>query len=129
MTPKTDSLIEAVRFEDADQVEALIRSGAPLEEKDKKGQTPLILAAKTDQYEIAERLLGAGANVFAVSDFGWTAGYAAQTSNLAGGPEFDALQRFKVQLEQRGYPVPGPDKPDIKRMAEEGNWPPREWRH
>lgn len=128
MATKTDSLVNAVMNEDVSRVEALIAQGAPLEESDHRGQTPLVIAAVSDQFEIAERLLQAGADPFAVDKFGWTAGYAIQTSKLQRGPEFDAMQRVSVQLIERGYPVPGPDKPEIKRMVAEGNWPPVEWR-
>ena len=125
MSGKSENLVEAVMMEDSSGVERLIAEGAILEEADKKGQTPLIIAAKTDQFTIAEKLLEAGANPFAVSQFGWTAGYAVQTSKLQRGPEFEARERVTVLLEQRGYSMPGPDKPDIKQMVAEGNWPPR----
>jgi uncharacterized protein len=127
MATKYDSLVDAVMNEDRAQVEALIDRGAPLEEKDHRGQTPLVIAAVTDQFRIAEILLQAGADPFAVDKFGWTAGYAAQTSALARGPEFEAKARFEAMLTQRGYPMPGPDKPEIKQMVADGNWPPAEW--
>lgn len=124
---KSDSLIEAVMIADPGEVERLIAAGAPLEQANHKGETPLIIAAKTDQFRIAETLLRAGANPFAVSQFGWTAGYAAQTSRLVRGPEFEAKARVAAELEARGYPVPGPDKPEIKQLVAEGKWPPAEW--
>ncbi len=125
MSGKSENLVDAVMMEDSSRVEQLIAEGAPLEEADHKGQTALIIAAKTDQFEIAELLLNAGADPFAVSQFGWTAGYAVQTSKLQRGPEFDARERVARLLEERGYPVPGPDKPDIKKMVASGNWPPQ----
>lgn len=125
MATKSDNLVDAVMHGDVGHVDQLIENGASLEETDHKGQTALILAAKTDQFTIAEKLLLAGADPFAVSQFGWTAGYATATSKLQRGPEFEARERFTELLEQRGYPMPGPDKPDIKRMVAEGKWPPR----
>lgn len=122
-----ETLIEAVYERDKARVIELASSGAALEERDLEGQTPLVLAASTDQFEIAEVLLDAGADPFAASQFGWTAGYAAQTTNLQRGPEFEAMQRVSQRLRARGYPVPGPDKQEIKQMVAEGNWPPAEW--
>lgn len=124
---ETETLIDAVMERDKGQVADLIRQGAPLEETDIEGQTALILAATTDQFEIAEILLDAGADPFAVSQFGWTAGYATQISKLQRGPEFEAMQRVTQKLEARGYPMPGPEKAQIKAMVGEGNWPPAEW--
>lgn len=124
---RSDTLIDAVMIADADEVQRLIAARAPLEQANHKGETPLIIAAKTDQFRIAESLLAAGANPFAVSQFGWTTGYAAQTSRLVRGPEFEAKARVEAQLKARGYPVPGPDKPEIKEMVAAGNWPPRDW--
>lgn len=127
MPSQADTLIDAVMERDRPRVGELIAAGAQLEAVDLEGQTALVLAAKTDQFTIAEDLLKAGANPFAASQFGWTAGYAVQTSRIARGPEFEARARVAALLEQRGYPVPGPDKPEIKQMVAEGNWPPREW--
>lgn len=125
METKRETLIEAVMFQDSEQLDALIADGAPLEATDHKGQTALIIAAKTDQFVFAEKLLAAGADPFAVSEFGWTAGYAVQTSRLTGGEELEAKERVSQMLEERGYAMPGPDKPDIKKMVEAGKWPPQ----
>lgn len=126
MVSKSDSLVDAVLNEDGGQVATLIEQGAPLEEEDHRGQTALVLAAATDQFRIAEQLIEAGADPFAADDFGWTAGYAAQTSNLQRGPEFEAKQRVKALLEARGFPFPSPDTDQVKTMVAEGKWPPRQ---
>lgn len=124
-TPAEATLYDAVMHQSSRLVTKLIKAGADLEAADHKGQTALIFAATTDQFRIANKLLDAGANPFAVSDFGWTAGYAAQTSRLIRGPEFKALQVFKEKMRDCGYPLPGPDKPEIKEMVKQGKWPPK----
>ena len=121
------TLLDAVMDQNKRQVKRLIKKGADLEVTSLKDKTPLILAAVTDQFRIANILLDAGANPFAVSMFGWTAGYAAQTSRLARGPEYKALQIFKDKLRHKNYPVPGPEKDEIEAMVAEGNWPPKNW--
>ena len=114
MSEPTNSLIAAVIDGDDAQVRRLVAQGAPVDERNRKGETPLILAAKTDQFRTAEFLLQSGADVMAASRFGWTAGYAAQSSRLARGPEADARDRVLAELKARGFPFPAPHPADLQ---------------
>lgn len=122
---KTNGLVEAVMIEDADRVRQLIAAGASLEDQDGDEQTPLLIAAKTDQFVIAEMLLDAGANIWAKSDFGWTVGYAAQTSKLTSGAENEARLRLLEKLKAKGFPFPAEHPTVIEAKAAKGEWPPR----
>ncbi|HQS97474.1 MAG TPA: hypothetical protein PK823_13375 [Novosphingobium sp.] len=124
MHGSSENLIEAVMNMDENRVRQLVESGAPIDQTDRKLQTPLILAAKTDQFRIAEYLIGKGANVLAASKFGWTVGYAAQNSMLQRGPEAEARDRVLEQLRQRGYPFPAAEPAVVKVMLAEKRWPP-----
>lgn len=124
MHGSSENLIEAVMNMDDARVRQLVESGANIDAPDRKLQTPLILAAKTDQFRIAEYLISKGANVLAASKFGWTVGYAAQNSMLARGPEAEARDRVLEQLRQRGYPFPAAEPAAVKAMLAEGRWPP-----
>lgn len=119
MSNPSQTLIDAVFHEDERSVRRLIAAGAPLEQPDEDGQTPLVLAAKTDQFVLANILLDAGANPMAASKFGWTAPYAAHSSQLAGGPEFAAREAFIAKLRQRGITFP-PPRPAQVRAAMAG---------
>jgi ankyrin repeat protein len=118
-------LIEAVMQEDEARVRQLVAAGANLEDQDGDEQTPLLIAAKTDQFIIAEFLLDAGASIWAKSDFGWTVGFAAQSSNLARGAENEARLRVLAKLKARGFPFPAEHPTLIEAKAAKGEWPPR----
>lgn len=124
MANPTQSLVQAVMNADAAQAKSLVEGGASLEEVDLDGQTPLLIAAMTDQFTIAEYLIAQGANIFATSEFGWTVGYAAETSRLVRGPEAEARQRVLVQLRDRGFPFPATKPRQVMKWVEEKHWPP-----
>lgn len=56
-------LIEAVRNGDAARIGQLVAEGAPLEARDAAKRTPLLLATRADNVEIARLLIEAGADV------------------------------------------------------------------
>lgn len=125
MNPADDTVLKAVMDESERRVQALIAARASLEERDNRGQTPLILAAQTDQFQIAEDLILGGADIFATSRSGWTVGYAAQTSRLAAGPDAQARDRVLAILQQRRFPLPAPHPLEVAQMVKDGAWPPR----
>ena len=118
------NLMDSVMDMNEYRVRQLVESGAEIDAADRKLQTPLILAAKTDQFQIAEYLIGKGANIWASSEFGWTVGYAAQNSLLQYGPEAEARQRVLQQLKERGYPFPAPPPSEVKALLAAKRWPP-----
>jgi hypothetical protein len=122
---KTQGLVEAVMNEDEGRVRQLIAARANLEEQDGDEQTPMLIAAISDQFIIAEMLLDAGVSIWAKSDFGWTVGYAAQTSNLVRGGENEARLRVLARLKAKGFPFPAEHPTIIEAKAARGEWPPR----
>jgi hypothetical protein len=118
-------LVQATMDESEARVRLLVSQGANLEEADHKQQTALLIATMTDQFEIAEVLIDAGANVWTASMFGWTPGYAAQTSRIAGGPDAEARQRVIAKLQAKGFPFPAPTPEQVEAAMEKGQWPPR----
>lgn len=126
MEPNRRDLLGAVLHREPEQVALLVRAGVPLNVRDEAGDTPLTLAAISDQFVIAEMLIDGGADVFAHSEFGWTAGYAAQSSRLAPGTaEGDARQRVIAKLRAKGFPWPAPEPETVEQLAARGAWPPR----
>lgn len=124
-----ETILEAVMHTDKTAVNKMIQDGVDLEAQtpSSKGygdMTALIAAAKTDQFIIANILLDAGADIYAADQFGWTAGYAASTSRLVRGPEFEAKEKFIQKLYDLGYPNPIPHKSEVKQLIEQGEWPP-----
>lgn len=119
-----DSLIDAVRFRDAERVERLIEQGAPLEERDHRGATPLIVAAGSEQYVIAERLVAAGADPFAMDSLYITAAGLVLDSGLQPDTaEGAARQRLLAILRDQGVPLPPPTRADMPAALQDGTWP------
>ncbi len=77
------SLADAIIEEQMDQVQAYLRSGAPLNMFDEYGFTPLIEAAIADNIEIVKILIDYGANVNLQDATGGTAlHWAAENNNI-----------------------------------------------
>jgi uncharacterized protein len=81
-------LQDAVTAGDRARVEALIRKGAPIDEKNSVGETALLLAVKHDRTAIAEVLMAAGASINAQAsnmDTPWLlAGASGRTETIRG---------------------------------------------
>ena len=118
---KYTNLIDAVYDRSTKGVERLIAQGANLEATKSDGSTPLLLAVETDQFDIAEKLINSGANVFAVSESGDSVGYSVEHSNVNS----QARLRVVDLLKARGFPFPAPHRTEIEKMIEAGTWPPK----
>jgi hypothetical protein len=125
MRKPPDSLIAAVYDRDARRVRELIASGVNLEERKSDGSTPLLLAAETDQFEIAEALIDAGADIWATSEFGDSVGWAAEKSKLVRGTHADARLRVLTKLRARGFPFPAEYRSIVLQHVQAGEWPPK----
>ena len=123
-TSHAGTLVDAVMNGNKSEARRLIKSGVFLDETNRKDETPLILAAKTDQFVIAEMLLDAGADIFKASKFGWTVGYAAETSRLSRGEEYEARLRVIEKLKARNYPFPAIHPAAMQDKIANGQWPP-----
>ena len=121
--PMLNNLQAAVGYRDITSIDRLIAAGADMEQRDANGQTPLIAAASSDQFEIAEHLIAAGADIWALDDFGMTAGRMAQRSlTPATSDEGRARERVIKIMKQRGFPFPAPDRAEVLRMVRTGEW-------
>lgn len=78
---QSPSLGDAVLYNDAKTVQALIAKGANVDEMDETGMTPLMIAASEGRTAIAKTLIDAGADVKVASSDGTTALMRAASSN------------------------------------------------
>ena len=69
---KGKALFDAAYHGDAGAVDALLIAGAPLDARDRRGNTPLIVAAANGHQDVAELLIDWGANVNAADLTGLT---------------------------------------------------------
>lgn len=79
-----DDLLDAARRGKKDQVESLLKQGAPLEARDKEGRTPLMLAAQYGRVSTVQLLLARGAKPDARDTRGWNAFMLALISPSGG---------------------------------------------
>jgi len=71
--PDTEKLLKAAEAGDTARIEALLAGGVNVDERDKRGFTPLMYAAANDRIAAIELLIRRGADVNAQSDIGETA--------------------------------------------------------
>jgi ankyrin repeat protein len=102
MTATAQTMLEAAERGDTASVERLIASGAPIDQANASGQTPLLLAVQSNHLAVATRLIDAGANINAQAanqDTPWLlAGALGRTAMLRHmlpkGPDFGVRNRF-----------------------------------
>lgn len=120
------SLFDAVLHRDGEQVKRLIARGAPLDERDRDGATPLMIATASEQYLIAEQLVAAGADPFAMDSLYITAAGGLWVSNLMPDtPEGAARDRLLKVFRERGVPLPPPTPQEMPEALKDGRWPAR----
>ena len=130
--PKT--LIQAVENRNTEAALTFIEKGTDLEASGNDGFTALLTAVASDQYDIAIHLIDAGANVFATTPSGATAGLFLQSGaidRLQGLEDPRAIEMLdealvvKAKLEERGFPFPPPEAAEVRELIRQGMWPPR----
>jgi hypothetical protein len=116
----------AASAKDIKQVERLIAQGADLNARSHNGMTALLIAAATDQYDMAIMLINAGADVFATTKLGHNAGrYATVNPYPEGTPQRQEQLRYLALLEKHGFPMPPPTSTQVVEMRDNGLWPPK----
>lgn len=88
------------------------------------GKSPLIVACLSGHFIIAEKLIDAGADVFAYDSLGWTAGTWVAQSTITDGPEGEARVRVMEKMKAKGFPFPPPSQEEIQERISRGTWPP-----
>lgn len=118
---------DAINYRNVAAVERLARTGRSVEERNELGATPLISAASSDQFRIAQILVDAGADVFASDRFGVTVGEMVWNSKVKpGSPEGKAREELIAVLRARGFPLPPPSRKQVLELVKAGAWPPRQ---
>jgi Ankyrin repeats (3 copies) len=121
------SVLVAVMYRDPGAVREAVRLNRGIEEKNPEGDTPLMIAVATGQYEIAEFLIAHGANIWATdNEFGLTVGRYAEVAALTpDSEEGRARLRVIAALKAQGFPFPVPPQKEILKMVAANQWPPR----
>jgi len=119
-------IFEAI--EDSDQARArrLITAGANIEARGYGQGTPILKAALTDNWIIAEMLLEAGADPMVPDEFGLIFTRVASRANLKSeSDEGQALTRIRAILTERGLISLVFTPEEVRTMVEAGEWPPK----
>lgn len=120
------NLLYAVEQRDPAAVQVALAARRGLEQRDESGTTPLLKALASAQFVIAEMIVDGGGDIWAVDEFGLTAGHFLQANPWPPGSiEGDAKQRVIGKLKARGFPYPPPPQEEVQRLVAEGRWPPR----
>lgn len=119
-------MLAAVMHSKPDEVRRLAAQGIGLNERYyTNNTTPMIFAAGSDQWTMAEILLDHGADIWAHDEFGITAAQMADTSRIVPGSDEDrARLRVIAKLKARGYPFPPPNRDEILQLVKDRRWPP-----
>ena len=118
-------IFEAIEDRDPARVARLIVSGANVEVRGFGQRTPILKAAMTHNWAMAEMLLEAGADPMVPDEFGITLPAVAARSRLKPeSEEGQALARVRAILADQGLIalVFPPDQ--VRAMVAEGRWPP-----
>jgi hypothetical protein len=121
------SVMIAVVYSDFVAVREAVRLHRGLEERNAEGETPLMVAVGSGQFQIAEFLIANGANIWVTdNEFGLTVGRFAETAAFSpDAPEGQARLRVIAALKAQGFPFPVPPQKEILKMIAAGQWGPR----
>ena len=116
---------EAVANKNLAELERLIKEGVDVDITDNRGQAPILLAAVTDQFQMVDRLIDAGANIWAFETLGYNVGIYTSTSHVSSSSvEGIARERVIEKLKARGFPWPPPFPDKTLEMVNRNDWPP-----
>lgn len=108
----------------------LLAAGNSPDSTDERGTAAIILAAETDQYEIALILATHHANIWVADNLGYTAAIFAKTSRVNDeSKDGKSRLQFIKLLQSAGYPWPPPWPKDVLVLREAGRWPPGPIKH
>lgn len=119
------TMVEAVTNRSVEDVNRLIQEGVNIDQPDERGETPLLIAVGSSQYEIAEVLIDNGANIFATSEIGYNVGLFPYYDTHSTSEGESGRFRLKVieKLKAKGFPWPPPNTDRTLEMIKDGTWP------
>lgn len=118
-------LIEAALINYKEAVELLLKAGARVDVPDVFGKTPSMVAALAGHLDMTVYLLDHGGSLWVTEEGGIT--IPALLNNIPTKPELVAAQNNLIaRYKAAGWPWPPPSAKEVKKLMDEGKWPPKE---
>jgi hypothetical protein len=119
-------LMEAATVNYFEAAELLLTAGARADAPNELGETAAMSAAAAHHIGMTNYLLDRGASIWAASQVGFTvAGFAASVCERAGSVD-DDCRRISSRIKAAGYPWPAPSPKEVRKLMDEGKWPPEQ---
>jgi len=123
-------VVRAVTERDLDGLVKQLAAGGDPNSRDDRGKAVLLIATGSDQFRIANALVGAGADVWFADSLGNTPAVMAEIARLKpGSEEAAARDAFIAHLQSAHYPWPPPRPVEIRALRDRGAWPPHPAAH
>lgn len=119
-------LFEAALIGEVRAAKMLLASGAKIELGNNIGITPSIKAATADHWDMVLFLIDNGASIWQAAPNGFTIATFAEDSRVRRDiPNGKALETVIQRHRDAGYPWPPPGPPEVKKLIDQGQWPPK----
>lgn len=116
----------AIALGSAAGVRMLLDHGLDPDARDTLDRRPLHVALDMERFAIAELLLAAGADPFAIDAGGANLASSLAMPMVTDAPEEEAARaRLAAGLARIGWPHPAPTPREVLALAADGRWPPR----
>lgn len=119
-------LMEAALINKFDAVQLLLTAGGKVDAPNAVGRVATMSASTTGHIRMVNYLLDHGGSVWVTSTVGFTMPDFAAEACRNMRDEVQECDRLIARIKAAGYPWPPPSTKEVKKLMDEGKWPPKE---